>query len=67
MNQPAEDCGCGKPKPGPLGGGKPPRSLVASSTPRPAIYVAPNGQRTAMDDLAARAEARRGGGRVEFP
>jgi hypothetical protein len=67
----ADDCGCGKPNPGPLGGKPRPGSMVASvgsSSSGSVTYVGPDGRRETMSDaLAARAEVvRRGGGSIEF-
>lgn len=65
----AKDCGCGKPKPGPLGG-KPtgaPASLTASVSGK-FTHVSPTGKRTAHNSaLEARAAAVRSGGSVEYP
>jgi len=65
-----DDCGCGKPKPGPLGGKPQPGSLIASAGGQSGrvTYVSPTGAREEMTDaLAARAEiVRRGGGSIEF-
>ena len=63
-----DDCGCGKPKPGPLGGGRQPSSSPASLIASSGSYthVSPNGTRTPHGDLlAARAAAARLGGSVD--
>ena len=60
-----EDCGCGKPSPGPVGG-KPRPGLVASAGSTGVTHVAPNGTRTTgLDMLAARAAVVREGGSIE--